>query len=834
MNIPELEDYKYFITNYDENDSEILLDDSEDEPEPEIDEKINYCYKLPEVEQYIKLLSKDRANNYEEWIKTGFCLFNINPSLINSWLEFSKQSKKYNKIECVKLWGTFKHDPKGLKIGSLHKWAKEDNPTEYEKILNNYSYKEFIPITMATPEQTFNTEYITLWKPAQDIFNKRNIIIKSEGKTGKTTAFTNYIKYSGLKFISIVNQISTADKHINDFRDAKINVIDYQQMEQVDINNNNNFVICINSILKIEKLDFTDKVIILDEVNSLCKSILGHEEMKNRGAILPLLMHMIKTSKQTISVDADISDLVFELYDGIPYHFYHNIYKSYEYINNTKINIKAYEVKNIINMTDKIIHEIKEGGRPMICSDSKRYILELYELLIKELPTLKDNFKLYTKDTRRKIYNINEEWRGYTILFSPKITTGIDYNPLIPTNVYSFCGMTNKTIDSTTRTQQIMRCRNIKNIYYHWKSKKSFPAMFNDVLHVKQYYKENLNKFIDFIKEIGANVSIDDKTEINDIRFSRMIYINEYFKDTLNTNKKKHYEILLEKKGITIIKDDSPDDIRTIKDDTRYTAAKNSILLSKEEQIEAFINDELEEDDPFKKEMVVKIGDIFNIDLNDKDFIREYKNILFDDFRTADHWGIRKILNPIEKLINDIENKLSSDYKEIVINSVNAKVALLFKIDDILKIDHGFNFNVDMKTLEDKINNGANLLDSYKCTFRDRSKMTTLKNNYDLIKLRVKIIRNITGLKFGLSDKVFNKIRYTIPRFDDNDALEYHKVLIRKSKGDTDTENRGCIPKNTISSFIDDVDDVIKDDNIIIEPIKPRFIRTCGELVRIN
>ena len=88
---------------------------------------IDICRKL------IKLLDNYRSDGYREWLEVGFCLKNIDEILLIDWIEFSKQSKKFKNGECEKLWKNFKKGKLG--IGSLHMWAKNDNPDKYSDII---------------------------------------------------------------------------------------------------------------------------------------------------------------------------------------------------------------------------------------------------------------------------------------------------------------------------------------------------------------------------------------------------------------------------------------------------------------------------------------------------------------------------------------------------------------------------------------------------------------------------------------------------------------------------------------------------------------------------
>jgi P4 family phage/plasmid primase-like protien len=95
------------------------------------------------IKKLVDMLSPGRANNYTEWIRVGWCLHNINRNYLPIWDQFSKQSSKYIPGECEKQWRIMRST--GLGIGSLHMWAKQDNPMAYQelydKTLDNLIYK---------------------------------------------------------------------------------------------------------------------------------------------------------------------------------------------------------------------------------------------------------------------------------------------------------------------------------------------------------------------------------------------------------------------------------------------------------------------------------------------------------------------------------------------------------------------------------------------------------------------------------------------------------------------------------------------------------------------
>jgi P4 family phage/plasmid primase-like protien len=88
---------------------------------------------LTKAKTLCMMLNKTRAKDYSSWIEVGFCLHNIDDSLLEDWIEFSKKAQNFKDGECEKLWVGFKYE--GLSIGSLFRWAREDNPHAYADFL---------------------------------------------------------------------------------------------------------------------------------------------------------------------------------------------------------------------------------------------------------------------------------------------------------------------------------------------------------------------------------------------------------------------------------------------------------------------------------------------------------------------------------------------------------------------------------------------------------------------------------------------------------------------------------------------------------------------------
>lgn len=87
--------------------------------------------------QLVKLLSDKRAESYQDWITVGWALYNISPSLLKEFKEFSKKSvNKYQEGCCEKVWTECNSfHGSGYNIGNLVIWAKQDNSSGYDKLL---------------------------------------------------------------------------------------------------------------------------------------------------------------------------------------------------------------------------------------------------------------------------------------------------------------------------------------------------------------------------------------------------------------------------------------------------------------------------------------------------------------------------------------------------------------------------------------------------------------------------------------------------------------------------------------------------------------------------
>ena len=95
----------------------------------------NICENIDVVGQLIDILDPLRGDAYNDWVRVGWCLRNIDHRLLDKWIEFSRKSPKYVEGECARMWAHMRMG--GLSMGTLHMWARTDSPERYREIVRS-------------------------------------------------------------------------------------------------------------------------------------------------------------------------------------------------------------------------------------------------------------------------------------------------------------------------------------------------------------------------------------------------------------------------------------------------------------------------------------------------------------------------------------------------------------------------------------------------------------------------------------------------------------------------------------------------------------------------
>lgn len=96
--------------------------------------------RVKQAQQYMQLISPERADDRAKWRDIGYCLYDIsegNEHGLALWLEFSEQSPKYDEHVCLYMWKTMRRGQ--FTLGTLKWLAKLDDPVRYAALMRQTS-----------------------------------------------------------------------------------------------------------------------------------------------------------------------------------------------------------------------------------------------------------------------------------------------------------------------------------------------------------------------------------------------------------------------------------------------------------------------------------------------------------------------------------------------------------------------------------------------------------------------------------------------------------------------------------------------------------------------
>jgi P4 family phage/plasmid primase-like protien len=129
---------------------EEMKNKNEKKPKVEVDENKEWDvvenneidFTEEELEVLLTLLSESRCDNYDEWLKVGMILYNMDKNYRHIWKSWSKQSEKYESGCCEEKWKSFKKS--NLCIGTLLMWCKEDNKEKYDEFIKKRKLRTLV------------------------------------------------------------------------------------------------------------------------------------------------------------------------------------------------------------------------------------------------------------------------------------------------------------------------------------------------------------------------------------------------------------------------------------------------------------------------------------------------------------------------------------------------------------------------------------------------------------------------------------------------------------------------------------------------------------------
>jgi hypothetical protein len=197
--------------------------------------------------------------------------------------------------------------------------------------------------------------------------------------------------------------------------------------------------LCVDSLWRFSPEDFDDKILILDEIQSVIKHLLHSSTVRNRDKILGLFHEAIKRSQQVICLDGLMSDWCVDYLNAIcPEKQIIKAENTYQgkkpVINYLLGTIVEGEANGKIKVNDRspwFKYLMENSAVPVVCSDSQALIEALDNIFSERgLKVLRIDSKTvpeaYVKEFLEDCNTYIESHRPDVLLYTPSAESGVD------------------------------------------------------------------------------------------------------------------------------------------------------------------------------------------------------------------------------------------------------------------------------------------------------------------------------------------------------------------------------------------------------------------------
>jgi len=625
----------------------------------------------------------------------------------------------YDKEELVKLWDSW--DCNVHSFLYVLQMANVKNTFTFKNTPNNlHVHKE---INQGKIDDITGTK--RFFKP------NTNYLLKSGTGTGKTTAFSEYMKTEPRKFISIVSRVNLGvEQHRNFGESRNVKLYTDQNFRFGD-----NIIITPESCSQIASYDFSDYIIFMDEFNSIVEHILSSTTLnKRRKNTFFTIARMISTCSQFIAVDADISPISQAFVDRLKV--------EYKLVNNKFNNFKNKHVK-FFQDEDKLLDKLRTESKFILCCDSKSTADTYFKLL--NDPSI----KLITSDTKVNIKSLSKYDK---IIFSPKIVYGLDSQLSRP--VYAVYG--GQTITPVQMVQQLTRERQLTEINIFFPTPASQLALFDDNTTCEINQGELLQSFND-----NYEITFDDYEDYENIDnsvyedlFNHLHTQLLYKMDCLKTNPKLHLLKILKSRGFNV--------------EYEILAIKNATsALTKE--LKAEIKEEKYENFSIEDEEHKDLNNILRIPVKKAD---KYKDLFLNQTELQHHF------NYCSYFFQDIQNveehlRNTKEFNVVKMKGLKSKIVFFDKIEKMLKIKNRKPSTYKPIQTDIKPADKEYINTQYPALFKKKS---SIKTYTDIYNMYTKGLRALCGSVGPTKKTQINNKRFQLLTLDDK-TTKYHKKV---------------------------------------------------------
>lgn len=425
-----------------------------------------YLFKMKLTKYYINI----EINTYIPFIFSKYI------KLVN--YDKEKMDNKLEILETLDALETPKKINMILKYSILNIYTKEDK-------------KSLMNITENINRIDFKKKYVD----CKDFDKNADILfIKSSMGSGKSTSLVNYINNMedvvNKKILIISSRITLSNTIYQKFSKTDIKFSNYLSINNEDtLTNCLKLIISPNSLIKLQEPLQKYDVVWIDEATSLITYLVSFPYYDLRN-ILDVLFRIIYQTKQLILTDADIDELLIEIYTKIKQT---KNYKLLSYNNYNKVNELIYS--SVSNIYNNICEDIKNGKNLYICSDSIRETKKIYNAILDNSEIIDKDIMLYNSESiaeydRYITEGVNKFWNKYrVVIVSPKVIYGIDFTENHFHRVYGIYKGGN-ILSCREISQQLNRIRNILDKEITINIVKNNNNLISDIFTFKYYLEK--------------------------------------------------------------------------------------------------------------------------------------------------------------------------------------------------------------------------------------------------------------------------------------------------------------------------------------------------------
>lgn len=160
--------------------------------------------KIAWARELLKIINPKRAAYYLDWLYIGWALCSIHTSLIEDYINWSKQASNFDEEKCINNFKTCRDSGKVCTIRTLERYALTDNKDKYDKLFNDI-HTNIIndALLLGTSQKEAAVIYAKYGHLFLSVRKKRDVIIyKFNGKNWQ-------IDEGGKKMIKIIQSGSS-------------------------------------------------------------------------------------------------------------------------------------------------------------------------------------------------------------------------------------------------------------------------------------------------------------------------------------------------------------------------------------------------------------------------------------------------------------------------------------------------------------------------------------------------------------------------------------------------------------------------------------------------